>query len=180
MKKLFSNPSFALVLTLVLMIASVLLNTRVKLGRQCETLCERFYGDSMISASLSSLCDASEQLALLGKRYQLDEADEAMETTRSIQALLQEHSYDAAEIYDRYYELLKSDFSLEGTLARTALSEEDAGTFVSAQHAAAEAKAVIDNSAYNELVHNFLNKNHRFPTPQLASVSGVQMPELFA
>ena len=60
MHKLFSTPSFALALTLVLMIASVLLNTRVKLGSKCETLCERFYGDSMISASLSSLCDASE------------------------------------------------------------------------------------------------------------------------
>ena len=59
-------------------------------------------------------------------------------------------------------------------------SKKDAGTFVSAQHAAAEAKAVIDNSSFNELVHNFLNKNQHFPTPQLASVSGVHMPELFA
>ena len=180
MKKLFSNTSFAIVLTVVLMLASVLLNTRVKLGKQCETLCERFYGDSMISASLTSLCDASEQLALLGNRYQIDEADEALEMTRSIRSMLQEHSYGAAEIYDQYNELLKSDFSLEGTLARTALSEEDDGTFVSAQHAAAEAKAVIDNSSFNELVHNFLNKNQHFPTPQLASVSGVHMPELFA
>ena len=180
MKKICSNSSFAIALTVVLMIASVLLNTRIKLGKQCETLCERFYGDSMISASLSSLCDASEQLALLGERYQVDEADEAMETTRSIRGLLQEHSYDAEEIYDLYYDLLKSAFSLEGTLARTALSEEDAGAFVSAQHTASASKAVIDNSSYNDLVHVFLNRNHRFPTPQLASVSGVHMPELFA
>ena len=180
MKKLFSNPSFALVLTLVLMIASVLLNTRVKLGKQCETLCERFYGDSTISASLVSLCDASEHLARLGERYQVDEADDTLETTRSVRELLQERSYDAEEIYDHYYDLLKSVFSLEGTLARTALSEEDAGAFVSAQHTAAEAKAMIDNSSYNELVRIFLNRNRRFPTPQLASLSGVHMPELFA
>ena len=180
MKKLFSNPSFALVLTLVLMIASVLLNTRVKLGKQCETLCERFYGDSTISASLVSLCDASEQLARLGERYQVDEADDTLETTRSVRELLQERSYDAEEIYDHYYDLLKSVFSLEGTLARTALSEEDAGAFVSAQHTAAEAKAMIDNSSYSELVRIFLNRNRRFPTPQLASLSGVHMPELFA
>ena len=75
---------------------------------------------------------------------------------------------------------MKSVFSLEGTLARTALSEEDAGAFVSAQHTAAEAKAMIDNSSYNELVRIFLNRNRRFPTPQLASLSGVHMPELFA
>ena len=173
MKKLFSNPSFALVLTLVLMIASVLLNTRIKLGKQCETLCA-------ISASLVSLCDASEQLARLGERYQVDEADDTLETTRSVRELLQERSYDAEEIYDHYYDLLKSVFSLEGTLARTALSEEDAGAFVSAQHTAAEAKAMIDNSSYNELVRIFLNRNRRFPTPQLASLSGVYMPELFA
>ena len=180
MKKLISNPSFALVLTLVLMIASVLLNTRVKLGKQCETLCERFYGDSTISASLVSLCDSSDQLARLGERYQVDEADDTLETTRSVRELLQERSYDAEEIYDHYYDLLKSVFSLEGTLARTALSEEDAGAFVSAQHTAAEAKAMIDNSSYNELVRIFLNRNRRFPTPQLASLSGVHMPELFA
>jgi hypothetical protein len=180
MKKLFSTPSFALALTLVLMIASVLLNTRIKLGKQCDTLCERFYGDGTISASLTSLCDASEQLARLGERYQVDDADDALEITRSVRELLQEHSYDAEEIYDRYYALLKSAFSLEGTLARAALSEEDAGAFVSAQHAAAEAKAAIDNASYNELVRIFLNRNHRFPTPQLASFSGVHMPELFA
>ena len=180
MKKLFSNPSFATALTLVLMIASVLLNTRIKLGKQCETLCERFYGDSMIAASLGSLCDASEQLALLGERYQTDDADDALEITRSVRGRLQEHSYDAEEIYDQYSELLKSAFSLEGTLARTALSEEDAEAFLSAQHAAAEAKSVIDNSSYNELVRIFLNRNRRFPAPQLAALSGVHMPEPFA
>ena len=39
---------------------------------------------------------------------------------------------------------------------------------------------MIDNSSYNELVRIFLNRNRRFPTPQLASLSGVHMPELFA
>ena len=180
MKKIIYNPIFAIVLTVVLMIVSVLLNTRVKLGRQCETLCNQFYGDGMIADSLESLCSASEQLVILGERYQLDEADDAMSSIQSIRAMLQQHSFEAEDIYDRYYELLKSTFSLEGILARSALSEEDAGTFVSAQHSAAEAKAAIDNSSYNEVVRAFLNRNHRFPTPQLASVSGVNMPELFA
>ena len=180
MKKIIYNPIFAIVLTVVLMIVSVLLNTRVKLGRQCETLCNQFYGDGMIADSLESLCSASEQLVILGERYQLDEADDAMSWIRSIRAMLQQHSFEAEDIYDRYYELLKSTFSLEGILTRSALSEEDAGTFVSAQHSAAEAKAAIDNSSYNEVVRAFLNRNHRFPTPQLASVSRVNMPELFA
>lgn len=180
MKKIIYNPIFAIVLTVVLMIVSVLLNTRVKLGRQCETLCNQFYGDGMIADSLESLCSASEQLVILGERYQLDEADDAMSSIRSIREMLQQRSYEAEDIYDRYYELLKNTFSLEGILARSALSEEDAGTFVSAQHSAAEAKAAIDNSSYNEVVRIFLNRNHRFPTPQLASVSGVNMPELFA
>ena len=103
-----------------------------------------------------------------------------MDSIRTIREMLQQHSVEAEEIYDRYYDLLKSTFSLEGTLARTALSEEEAGTFVDAQHAAAEAKAVIDNSSYNDLVGIFLKKNHSFPTPQLAAVTGVHMPELFS
>ena len=180
MKKILNNPVFAVSLTVVLMIVSVLLNTRVKLGRQCDALCNLFYGESMISDSLETLCGASEQLVILGDRYQLDEADDTMNSIRSVREMLQQRSYEAEDIYARYYELLKSTFSLEGILARSALSEEDADTFVSAQHTAAEAKATIDNSSYNDVVRTFLNRNHRFPTPQLASVSGVTMPELFA
>ena len=180
MKKIIYNPVFAVALTVVLMIVSVLLNTRVKRGGQCETLCNQFYGEGMVADSLESLCSASEQLVILGERYQLDEADDAMSSIRSIRAMLQQRSYEASDIYDRYYELLKNTFSLEGILERTALSEEDAGTFASAKHIAAEAKSAIDNSSYNDVVRAFLNRNHRFPTPQLASVSGVNMPELFA
>ena len=180
MKKIINNPVFAVVLTVVLMIVSVLLNTRVKLGGQCETLCKQFYGEGMIADSLESLCNASEQLAILGDRYQLDEADDAMSSIRSVREKLQQRSYEAEDIYDRYYELLKNTFSLEGILARSALSEEEADTFVSAQHNAAESKAAIDNSTYNEAVRAFLSRNHRFPTPQLATLSGVNMPELFA
>ena len=180
MKKIIYNPIFAIVLTVVLMIVSVLLNTRVKLGGQCETLCNQFYGEGMVADSLESLCSASEQLVILGERYQLDETDDVMSSIRSIRAMLQQHSFEAEDIYDRYYELLKNTFSLEGILERTALSEEDAGTFASAKHSAAEAKSAIDNSSYNDVVRAFLNRNHRFPTPQLASVSGVNMPELFA
>ena len=171
MKKIIYNPVFAVALTVVLMIVSVLLNTRVKLGRQCDTLCNQFYEENMIAASLESLCSASEQL---------DEADVAMSSVRSLREMLQQRSYEASDIYDRYYELLKNTFSLEGILERTALSEEDAGTFASAKHSAAEAKSAIDNSSYNDVVRAFLNRNHRFPTPQLASVSGENMPELFA
>ena len=180
MKKIIYNPIFAIALTVVLMIVSVLLNTRVKLGRQCDTLCNQFYGENMIAASLESLCSASEQLVILGDRCQLDEADVAMSSVRSLREMLQQRSYEASDIYDRYYELLKNTFSLEGILERTALSEEDAGTFASATHSAAEARSAIDNSSYNDVVRAFLNRNHRFPTPQLASVSGVNMPELFA
>ena len=95
MKKIIYNPIFAIVLTVVLMIVSVLLNTRVKLGGQCETLCNQFYGEGMVADSLESLCSASEQLVILGERYQLDEADDAMSSIRSIRAMLQQHSFDS-------------------------------------------------------------------------------------
>ena len=124
--------------------------------------------------------DGEARRTAVAQREVLDDAEEAMDSIRTIREMLQQHSFEAEEIYDRYYDLLKSTFSLEGTLARTALSEEEAGTFVDAQHAAAEAKAVIDNSSYNDLVGIFLKKNHSFPTPQLAVATGVHMPELFS
>ena len=180
MKKFFSKPAVALVLTLVLAVTSVLLNTRVHLGKKSDALCEEFYREGSVSGQLAGLCTAAEQLVQLGTRYQLDDAEAASEKIAQIRDLTRLHSHHAGEIFAQYEGLLRDVFSLESALARIQLSEADAESFVTAQHQAAEIKAAIDSSSYNDLVQRFNKKNLHFPTPQLARLSGVSLPEYFA
>ena len=49
-----------------------------------------------------------------------------------------------------------------------------------ANNDAAEAKNAIDLSSYNDSVRSFLKEYSHFPTPQLASISGVEMPKFFS
>ena len=180
MKKFFSNPVVAMILAVVVVIGSVVVNTRVKLGRECEAVSGRFYGASSIADDLLTLCGASEKLVLLGTRCGVTDAEDAMEPIGQIRELVRERSYEAGAIFEQYDQLLKDTFALESQLARMDLGAEDAEAYSGAQHSAAEAKAGIDGSAYNDSVRSFLKHNGSFPTPQIAAFSGVSLPEYFA
>ena len=185
MKKFFSNPTVAMVLAVLVVVTSVLINTKVKLGKQCDALSERFYQVSSeeevsIADSLRALCNASEQLVLLGVKYEVSDTDTAVSTIDEIRNSLRQQSHRTGELFAQYDQLLKQTFSLESDLARITMSESDTDTCAAAQHAAAEAKAAIDRSSYNDAVWKFNRRYGRFPTPQLAKLSGVEMPALFA
>ena len=184
MKKFLSNPAVAMVIAVIVVIGSILINTRVKLGSQCDVLNAYFYEtgteEVSVAGSLRSFCNAVEQILILGEKYDLNDLEETQLCVDNIRDALRSHSYDTGTIYKNYDQLLKNTFSIESSLARTSLSPEDKSSYDSAQHNAAEAKAAIDSSSYNDSARRFLKKNTRFPTPQLAAVTGVQMPELFA
>lgn len=184
MKKTLSNPIVALILTVIVVFGSTAVNTRVRLGRQCEVISERFYSgrdsETAIADSLRSLCSASEDILLLGMKYDVEDDGDTVGTIEQIRDALGGRSVHAASMYSDYQDLLKSTFALESTLARMQLSETDEINYAEAQHAASDAKARIDASTYNDVVRAFLKVNHRFPTPQIAALSGVSLPEAFA
>ena len=184
MKKFLSNPTVALILTVIVVIGSTVINTRVHLGRQCEAISERFYSgygsEASIADSLRSLCNASEQVILLGMKYDVEDEGDTVGLIDQIRDSLANGNTHVASVYSLYQVLLKSTFSMESTLARTQLSEADESTYASAQHMASDAKAQIDTSSYNDAVRSFLKVNRHFPTPQIAAISGVSLPELFA
>ncbi|MBQ9663257.1 MAG: hypothetical protein IJV40_08925 [Oscillospiraceae bacterium] len=185
MKKFFSNPVVAVLLTVVVVIGSVVLNTRTRLGKQCEAVSGLFYSpdrasEASIADSLRTLCNASEQLVLLGVKYDVDDAEEAMDALDEIRDAIRNQSRDMDNLFEEYQDLLKDTFSLESALSRMTLSEADEASYASAQHAASDAKAAIDSSSYNDTVRGFLKRYHQFPTPQIAKLSGVTLPTLFA
>ncbi len=184
MKKFLSNPTVALVLTVLLCICSLLLNTRVKLGRKCAPVNEFFYSGSAdeasIASSLTSLCNAAEQLAVLGARYGYDDTEEVSEPVQEIRERLRLKSLDLDDLFEEYDELRQETFRLESFLVRLTLDEADTETYASAQRAAADAKSAIDGSSYNSLADQVRHQCRRFPAIVLAPLSGVQVPELFA
>ncbi len=182
MKKLFCNRIFATCLTVVLMFVSVLLNTSAKLGKKCEDLSASFYSENSVADSLTGFCDAAEDLVSLGLQCEIDSAEAPMEQIREIRGLLSQRSEEYDKIHQEYEALLKETFSLESSLERilSQLNDETAESFSDSRHRAAEAKADIDSCEYNARVTAFRKGNSRFPTPQLARLSGVVFPSLFA
>ena len=184
MKKILSSPVFALVLTIILVIVSLVVNTRVKLGARADAVKELFYEtgteENSIADSLRSLCSASDEIILLGIAYDVDDTEKAKETVDGITEILHSHNDHADRLYELYEDLLKKTFAMESVLARKELSNSDADAYILAQHAAAEAKASIDRANYNDAVRDFQKRYHHFPTPQIAAFSGVDFPKLFA
>ena len=184
MRKFLSNPVVALILTVIVVIGSTIVNTRVRLGKQCELITEQFYSghgsEIPVADSLRSLCNASEKILLLGMKYDVGDDGDTVKLIELIRDALAARTIHTASVYSDYQALLKSTFSLESDLARMQLSEADDTIYAEAQHAASDAKSQIDISTYNDAVRTFLKVNHRFPTPQIAKMSGVSLPETFA
>ncbi|MBO5544622.1 MAG: hypothetical protein J5949_08315 [Oscillospiraceae bacterium] len=194
MKKILSSPVVALIITFVLVFASLALNTRIRLGGQCDEITAGLYsgkgGSPCIADGLRSLCTASEKMLTLAGQLGIDVdsldsdgeyADEdPADLINDIRNALRYEDGSARYLYYLYEALLSKDYAMETALARAALSEADAAAFLEAREEASQARAVVDNDSYNNTVRAFLKKYDRFPTSQIASFSGVSMPKLFA
>lgn len=191
MKKFFLNSTVAWILTVALCIASVVLNTRIRLGKSCDEVNSFFYtgneehytavnGESPVASELRKLCDAADSLSLLGIRADYDDLEDLSDAVSDIREELRGRTLDFDDLYEDYEELLQETFRLESALARAELSEEESASYYEAQHAAAEAKTAIDGSSYNKLAATIRQKHQHFPTTVIAALSGVHIPELFA
>ena len=194
MKKILNSPVVALVITFVLVFASLALNTRIRLGGQCDEITAGLYSGKGVSPciadGLRSLCTASEKMLTLAGQLGIDVdsldsdgeyADEdPADLINDIRNALRYEDGSARYLYYLYEALLSKDYAMETALARASLSEADSAAFLDAKEEADQARAVIQNADYNNTVRAFLKKYDRFPTSQIASFSGVSMPKLFA
>ncbi|MCR5088108.1 MAG: hypothetical protein K6C08_01180 [Oscillospiraceae bacterium] len=181
MKKFFSQPKVALIITVVLCLASTLVSTHFRFGNKCGEVTGKFYAGSAssVASELKALCSEAERLVVLGAGYGVDGVEDSKAAVNDIRAQLQNGSSEG-KIYDSYETLLRALFDLETALSRQQLSEEDAAILAEAQHNAAECKKELDElgALYNVDVRIFRNQ-YRFPTPLLAVLSGVRMPQYF-
>ena len=184
MKKFLSNPTVAMILAVLVVVGTMLVSTKVDFGKKCAVTSEQFYtradAEAPIADRLRDFCSAAEKMVPLGQHYGIEDADDVYEKAEEVLDQLRKQSTKAEDLFEDYSELLSDTFALESALVRRELSEEDLSAYSSAQHDAAEAKAAIDASSYNNEVRSFLSRYRHFPTTVLAALTGVRMPQLFA
>ena len=172
--KIFKNKVFALVLCVVLVLASTLLNTRVKLGGMCEELNERFYASEGIGDKLQALRAGADALAALAENNGI-RADALKDASAALQSLLSQRSVNAGQLHTSYDALRSQLSATAAQLKENNVSGAD--TILSGIQTIQDA---ISSSGYNAEVREFRSKNGSFFTRFLASLSGVSIPEEFA
>jgi hypothetical protein len=176
--KLFRNPVFATILTIVLVIGSTLLNTRVKFGKLCREASDDFFADQGIAEGLESICVDASAVASLAEEKGLDAS-----SLRGALERLREDLKDArpaAELHQDYMDLRSELSSINAKFMVNGLSEKDSQAVRHLLDSIDAANDKLPDAAYNASVQAFLEKYDRFPTRFLAKLAGVKMPEVFA
>ncbi len=177
--KFFRKRSVALVLCALVVLVSTLVNTRWKLGNDCEKLKEAFYGANSLASQLESLLPEEETLAGVAERNGLDIGG-MRESAGMLRQLLRDHSYDAASIYQVYDALRYELRAVEQELLSSGLSAEDASAVSRSLEKVHTLQASIASADFNEQVRSFRSRNGSLFTRVLASLVGVRLPEVFA
>lgn len=185
--KVFKNPVFAVLLCIVLVIASTLLSVHIRFGAKADSVKDGFfigvenngYAQKSVCSHLQNISSYAAGLATIAKNYDIDTED--LEEANDYLLLSLNYSLDyASYIYYNYTELMKTVNIMVDQLQRTELTERDASGVEQYVNSITGAQTAIENAGYNESVREFLRKYDRFPTNALAALSGVEMPEYFA
>lgn len=178
MKKLFQSPVFALILAVVVMFGSMLISTKLGLGKKSASITNQFYaqGENSVSAELRNFCAAAEKVALTAQQRGVTGAGDVLEDVDELRNLLYQQTDDLSSIHSIYQRLLSSTFDLESELSRMQLTDVQAEAVSAAQHDAAAAKAAIAGSGFNTEARRFLTRYQKFPTVALAGIAGVNLP----
>ena len=178
----FRSRAGALALTVVAVLGSLLLNTRVKLGNACQKTEDAFYTSETsvksIYARLDQRADAANGLWSILQKY---DADAASRLSLARNVLVDARAArDISAMYDANEALQTAfDTALAALNAQT-LSAGDQSAVSDYETAFSGAQKMIDENGYNELTRAFLQKTYDvFPARLLASLTGVDAPELF-
>ena len=178
--KIFKNRAVAVLLCVLIVIASTLLSTNVKLGREADGVSDGFYKGvtydgykhPAISDQLNNICGAADGLAsvVASRQYSADLKDMLSQRTGTYTA-----------VYAKYRDLLDCIEALKLELASVQLSERDASGTEQYFSTVSSASEVIGSAGYNDSVQQFKRSYlDRFPGSILAKLAGVDAPELFA
>lgn len=185
--KLFKKPAFALFLTVIVVIASTLINTNIKFGRKCSEVSDLFYEgvtangytQTPIATHLENIAGYADGLCTIARNYDIDTAS-VEDSSSFLKWSLQYNDTDTGYIHSNYTQLSSELATLVDRLERTELSDRDASGVEQYKTSISGAQSAIGESGYNDAVRSFLRRYDHFPTDVLAEMAGVEMPETFA
>ena len=183
----FKKKPVALLLTVIVMIASTLLSVNVKLGNKCQRITDGFYDgveykgytQKSLSSHLKNITAYADGLVTIARNYDIDTEDVEGASESLKQALSYSRGYESYT-YSQYQALSKAVVMLEDKLSRAELSERDAEGVAQYSSSITGAESAMESAGYNESVREFLRSYNRFPANFLGSLAGVKMPEFFA
>ena len=167
--KIFKNRAVAVLLCVLIVIASTLLSTNVKLGREADGVSDGF-----------NICGAADGLASVVASYDVDVVA-LRQYSADLKDMLSQRTGTYTAVYAKYRDLLDCIEALKLELASVQLSERDASGTEQYFSTVSSASEVIGSAGYNDSVQQFKRSYlDRFPGSILAKLAGVDAPELFA
>ena len=180
----------ALLITIIVLIASTLMSVNRSLGAECRNIEDGFYNGVYVNADgyvhksiysqLRQRCDAANGLISLADGYdELSDEVDALRDAREI--LLRGLNDDSIFGMRSANDALTPAFNtLKSALAEYGLGENIRSAFDDYVSTFEGAQNVIDNSGYNESVLEFNRKTlNVFPANILGELAGVESPEFF-
>lgn len=186
--KIFKNRAVAVLLCVLIVIASTLLSTNVKLGREADGVSDGFYKGvtydgykhPAISDQLNNICGAADGLASLVAKYGYDVVT-LKQCSVELKSMLDQRSSAYTTVYAKFRELLDCIETLKLEYSGLGLSERDTSGVEQYFSTVSSASEVIGSAGYNDSVQQFKRSYlDRFPGSILAKLAGVDAPELFA
>lgn len=179
--KFLKNPVVAVLLSLIIIIASSAISIDVKLSNRAGKVINRFYdgnGMKSIGVLLDELCRLSDDLAPLADNYGLD-TDTAAAKSRELKQMISRRESDISAVYKVYNELSNSSQNILTSLESMSLSERHTQMVSTYSDEFAEIKNGIESSGYNVSVRKFLKSYGKFPARNFAELFSVTYPAYF-
>ena len=188
--ELFKRKPVALLVTALLVVLATVYSVNRTLGAACQAVTDGFYEGVFVEADgyrhpgisthLSFRQSQAVAIVSITANYSGLEAETASVKEAAERLLAATESGSLSAQYDRNTELQAAVAALESAAANVSLSERDRENLDGCLTDMSGAQAAIEDAGYNEAVRSFYRSTYTvFPTEFLASVSGVQAPELF-
>ncbi len=185
--KFFKKPVVAVLMSIVIVIASTFLSVNIKLGKECQQITDGFYDgvysngytQKSLSTHLRNLCGYADGIVTIANNYDLDTT--AVRQASDDLKLGLSYSYgQASYLYQCYEQLLSSAKELEDSLGRTELGDRDKEGLEQYESSITGVENAVQSAGYNESVREFLRDYIKFPADFFVGLTGIDLPEQFA
>lgn len=185
--KFFKKPVVAVLLTIIVVIASTLLSIGIKFGNKAQGVIDGFYDgvyangytQNSIASHLRNINSYADGLAAIANNYDIDTSS-IKDSSEDLKLALSYSYGDASYIYYCYSSLMTDVIEIQDALGRVELNERDTSGVEQYSANISGARSSIETAGYNETVREFTREYGSFPGTSLALLAGVDFPTLFS